>query len=489
MVSVLQTNGALIMRKITLKTKGMKCHSCEQSIKSAVKELEGVKSVKADYGNESTTVEYDEATLNEKIIRKKIEEGGYTIGRDTSLSDRFGTFSIALGIFTIIASLYLLFRNSMDLDFNNISMETGFAALFILGFLTGFHCIGMCGGFVLSYAKSVKKAGQLLPHILYGSGKTISYTAIGAFFGLVGSFISFTIELRAGVAILAGLFLVVYGLNMLNIFPVLRKFQLRLPSLVPCSMRKDKGPLMTGLLNGFMIACGPLQAMYIFAAGTGSVMSGATALFFFGLGTLAPLLTFGVASNFLSAAFSHNIVKFSGALVILLGLAMAHNGFSLLGMGIVFTSDASEINDTQINVNVTEDNYQVIKMTVNRYGWEPNSFVLKKGIPVRWEIDAKELNGCNNEIIVREYGLDIKLEEGLQVVEFIPENEGIVKWSCWMGMIPGQFIITDDVDITDSGEPEQKAPEEIVVPELPKGSACDGSCGGGCGGGCGCGGR
>ncbi|HID72835.1 TPA: hypothetical protein EYP38_02735, partial [Candidatus Micrarchaeota archaeon] len=320
-----------IIRKLKLNTKGMECHSCEQRIVSAVNELEGIKSVDPDYSTETTVVEYDGNKTDEKRIIKAIESCGYFTGDEEKSLGRFGTFAIALGMLAILIGLYLIFGKSIDLDYN-ISMETGFVALFVLGFLTGFHCIGMCGGFVLSYAGNLKKAGDLKPHVLYGAGKTVSYTAIGAFFGLVGSLISFTPELRGSVALLAGLFLVLYGLNMLNIFPVLRKLQLRIPSLNQGGEDKNRGPLATGLMNGFMIACGPLQALYIFAAGTGSAIAGAQALFFFGLGTLVPLLTFGIASNFLSAAFSSRIVKFSGVLVILLGLAMASNGLNLLGV-------------------------------------------------------------------------------------------------------------------------------------------------------------
>ncbi len=471
------------MKKIRLKTRGMECHSCAQSIEAAIKRLDGVSHVKSNYQDEMTEIEFDEEKVNEKAIHNKIKELGFTIGDDPSVPSRFGSFAIALGIITILASVYLLIRNDIDFDFNNITMEAGFAALFILGFFTGFHCIGMCGGFVLSYTKNLKNPGDLLPHILYGSGKTLSYTVFGALFGLVGSFIAFTIELRAGVAIFAGLFLVLYGINMLNLIPALRKAQLRLPPVIPLRWRKNHGPLVTGLLNGLMIACGPLQALYIFAAGTGSPIAGAQALFFFGLGTLAPLLTFGVVSNFLSAAFSRNIVKFSGILVIILGLAMATNGLNLLGVGIL-PSDSLE-NDTQINITLSEDNYQVIKMEVNRYGWEPNSFILKSGVPVKWEIDAKELNGCNNEIIVREFDLDIKLKPGLQTVEFTPETEGTIRWSCWMGMIPGQFVVLDDIDTSKS---EAAGQAEAIVPELLPAGGCAGSCGGSCNGGCGCGG-
>ncbi|MFZ5500403.1 MAG: sulfite exporter TauE/SafE family protein, partial [Candidatus Micrarchaeota archaeon] len=436
------------------------------------KGADGVWSVKSDYASETTEIQYDEDKVDEEAIRAKITELGYSIGGGEPLSSRFGTFALALGFFTILGGFYLLFRDSIDLDFTNISMEAGFAALFAIGFLTGFHCIGMCGGFVLSYSKNLKKPGELFPHLLYGSGKTLSYAAIGALFGLLGSFIAFTTELRGGIAILAGIFLVLYGLNMLNIFPALRNLQLRLPSFMPSV--GGRGPFVTGLLNGFMIACGPLQAMYIFAAGTGSPLAGAQALFFFGLGTLAPMITFGIASNFLSAAFSHNVVKFSGILVVILGLAMATNGLNLLGVGFALPLDvAGDIDATSSNITIVDD-VQIIKMEVTAYGWQPNSFVLKKGVPVRWEIDAKELNGCNNEIIVRDYGLDIKLKKGLQVVEFTPDKEGVVRWSCWMGMIPGQFVVVDDAG-------DGSAQEEVYVPELPAGSTC--------GGGCGCGGR
>ncbi len=62
----------------------------------------------------------------------------------------------------------------------------------------------MCGGFVLSYTAEDARLGRpsYRSHLLYGAGKTLSYTTIGALFGLVGAFIAFTPMLRgvAGVA-------------------------------------------------------------------------------------------------------------------------------------------------------------------------------------------------------------------------------------------------------------------------------------------------
>lgn len=87
---------------------------------------------------------------------------------------------------------------------------------------------------------------------------------------------------------------------------------------------------------------------------------------------------------------------------------------------------------------------QVINMTVDADGWNPDTFVLQRGEKVKWVINVKELTNCNKEIIVRDYGLDIKLKNGENIVEFTPEKTGAIKWSCWMDMIPGTFIVVND---------------------------------------------
>ena len=111
-------------------------------------------------------------------------------------------------------------------------------------------------------------------------------------------------------------------------------------------------------------------------------------------------------------------------------------------------------------------------MEVTRSGWNPSKFVLKKGVPVKWVIEGKEITGCNNAISVPKLGLDFKIKKGTQTIQFTPKETGTISWSCWMGMIPGVFVVKDEV----SGS-SQKELEKVVVPS-----------GGSCGGGCGCGG-
>ncbi|MCX6707269.1 MAG: sulfite exporter TauE/SafE family protein, partial [Candidatus Woesearchaeota archaeon] len=383
----------------------------------------------------------------------------------------------------------------------DISQNMGYGLLFIVGLLTGFHCVTMCGGFVVSYTAKDAKEGRKphKSHVMYGLGKVVSYTVIGALFGLLGSIIAFTPLIRGIAGIIAGAFLMMFGLNMLNIFPVLRKIRLRTPNFIAKFVGKEtkenSSPLMIGLLNGLMIACGPLQAMYIMAAGTGSMIEGAKLLFIFALGTLPVMLGFGYLTSFISGKMTQKILNASGVIVILLGLIMLNRGLALTGTGYDFNTvlssvspsaginnaasegNAGEVQNVLNNVAVIKNGYQEIRMDVLASGWSPNKFILQKGIPVKWMINGKELTGCNGGIIVAKYGLNFKIKQGEQTIEFTPTESGTVPWSCWMGMIQGTFIVKDDISNTAD---VQKDLNSISTPKA-SGSTC------GMGAGCGCG--
>ncbi|MBU4284446.1 MAG: hypothetical protein KJ968_05025, partial [Nanoarchaeota archaeon] len=90
---------------------------------------------------------------------------------------------------------------------------------------------------------------------------------------------------------------------------------------------------------------------------------------------------------------------------------------------------------------------------------------------------------------VPKLGLNFDIKKGEQVIEFMPEEEGTIPWSCWMGMIPGVFIVKDDINLENQDEIQQ----ELSDISVPKSGSCGGSCGSSTcgaatGGSCGCGG-
>lgn len=474
------------MKRI-FKIEGMHCNSCAKLIEDTLNEK--VNSSSVSFSKGIAEIDFDEEKISEKEIKEKIKKLGYKAIDEKNQNKK--TKSSAVGWWIFVISLLLLvivlyrFAEGFDFSFPTLDEKTSLFLLFVAGLLTGFHCVSMCGGFLVSYTtkNAIKGNKSFSQHIVYGGSKVISYTIIGAVFGLIGSIFFFSPELRGGIAIFAGVFMVFYSLSMFGI-SFFRKFQFNPKFLTKISSFKYSGthlgPAITGLLNGLFIACGPLQALYIYAAGTGSALEGGVSLMAFGLGTLPVMLGFGGIVNVLSQKTTKRIIKISAVVVLVLGLIILNRGLALAGTGYDVESIIANTKNADANSQVLLDDegYQVIKMEVDKDGWTPNSFVLKKGIPVRWIIDGKEITNCNKAIQVPKLGLRLQVKLGEQVIEFTPNEEGVISWSCWMGMLRGTFIVTDD------GVATEEQINLAAQKTLPKNN--EGSCG--MGSGCGCGG-
>lgn len=493
------------MVKKIFKVKGMVCNSCAKSIELALKEK--VNNISVSYVKENAEITFNEKKISEKKIKSTIKKLGYEIikGNKVKESNSFYWHIVILSIIVLLATYVILKKYGVDIhlpDFNFafLGQNTSLILLFVAGLLTGFHCIAMCGGFLVSYTakNAIKGHKSFYQHLVYGASKTISYTIIGAIFGLIGSIFFFSPALRGGIAVFAGAFMIFYAFSMFGL-KFFKRFQLNPKFLTKIATKKYSGvyfgPMMTGLLNGLFIACGPLQALYLYAAGTGNMVQGGLSLMVFGLGTLPVMLGFGGFANIISHKATKKILRISAIIVLILGLIMLNRGLSLTGSGYDVKSIVSGIKGVEGisgNVIIDDKGYQIIEMEVNRYGWEPDKFVLKKDIPVKWVINGVEINGCNNAIQVPKLGLNFDIKKGEQIIEFTPTEEGVISWSCWMGMIPGTFIVTDD------GEATQQELEAANKVTSSGGSCGGGADGGSCGsptcgsttggGGCGCGG-
>ena len=120
-----------------------------------------------------------------------------------------------------------------------------------------------------------------------------------------------------------------------------------------------------------------------------------------------------------------------------MGLSMVSQGYALAGV------KAEEIKSFDKKTIELQDGKQLIKskLEINKY---PNISV-KKGIPVRWEIEAGQdaLTYCNYRMILRDFQLGVEMGYGTNVVEFTPEKTGNFQYSCWMGMITGTIKVEE----------------------------------------------
>ena len=119
---------------------------------------------------------------------------------------------------------------------------------------------------------------------------------------------------------------------MLDVFSALKSLRFKGPLAVTRYVaekrRSSRRPFLIGLLSGLLLGCGPLQAMYVMAAGLGDPLAGAACLALFGLGTLPALLGFGLLARLMSGAMTHRFVQTAGVVMVVMGAMMLNNGLA-----------------------------------------------------------------------------------------------------------------------------------------------------------------
>lgn len=419
---------AATVRKTRIYISGMTCTSCERRIFKALHAVSGVKAARVSYKEGFAEVDYDPGTTSLIEFSKAVESAGYSVNT-TKKSSTKGFWRIA-GFLLIIAFLYIMLSKSGILNLlvpgqlaeNNM----GYGMLFIVGLLTSVHCVAMCGG--INLTQTIGKSG-LASTALYNLGRVIAYTIGGFLAGTIGSAISFTPATQGLLKLAASIFMVLMGVNMLGLFPALRKLSIKLPYINTGS----KSPLIVGILNGLM-PCGPLQSMQIYALSTGSPVKGAFSMLLFALGTVPLMFGLGALSSILSKKFTRKMVTVGAVLVVVLGLSMFSQGWSLSGFHPLVFSEPDNFAETGDRASM-ENGVQVVNSTLQS-GLYPK-ITVQTGIPVKWFIDAPKgsINGCNNAFLIPEYNLEHKFKTGENVIEFTPSNTGTFQYSCWMGMI------------------------------------------------------
>lgn len=454
----------------------MTCTSCEKRVERTVKKLNGVSSVKASFSGQFAEVEFNDEICSINKIKTAIQSIGY--GTESSQNYKF------IGILIAVAAVVLLGMNSGSFDMEAKLNNASYAVLFVVGVITSFHCVGMCGGIMFSQTigkESKNKFDAMKPALLYNTGRVTAYTVLGGIIGAIGSVFALSLSAKAGLQLFAGVFMIMMGFNMAG-FKAFRKIQIKLPNVACRAMCKPRAPFFVGFLNGLM-PCGPLQTMQIYALGTGSALAGALSMFMFSIGTVPLMLTFGALSGLLSKGYTKKILKFSGVLIIMLGLIMSNRGLALAGINMSPMTIMSSIgifgnpNNPSASSNAVKatikDGVQVLNMTANVYGYTPNTLYVQKGMPVKWVVEGEEITGCNNTIVVPEMNIQQKLQSGNNLIEFTPGEEDL-NFSCWMGMKRGVIKVVDDLTTISAASSDGEvldsavtAPNEASTPVTP----------------------
>ena len=455
----------------------MTCVNCENIIEQTLTKIAGITDVSASYSKGTATVTYDESMIGLEKIGEILDREGYQVRQDAlelrngqedkaqntektngskQVNGKKQDYSNVVSVAIILLALFMIAKHfglfNMFNAFPIAKDGMGYGMLFLIGVLTSVHCVAMCGGICLSQCVPKKEGvfhnrfSAMRPSFLYNLGRVLSYTVIGGIVGAIGSVVSFSGTMQGIVQILAGVFMVIMGLNMLNVFPWLRKLNPRMPKIFAkkiYAQRNSSSPFYIGMLNGLM-PCGPLQAMQLYALSTGSPLKGALSMLLFSIGTVPLMFAFGALSSLLSKKFTTKMLTASAVLVVFLGMFMMNNGVSLSGFVLPALPVGASSNQ-EANIATIDGDVQIVTTGLSSGSYEP--IIVQKGIPVKWTIQAKdgEINGCNNSIIIQKFNLKKDLQVGDNVIEFTPTESGTIPYSCWMGMIRSKITVVDDL--------------------------------------------
>ncbi len=212
----------------------------------------------------------------------------------------------------------------------------------VLGLVTGFHCIGMCGPIAVALPlKEESKRAKTGSALLYNIGRTITYASMGLIFGFFGQ--SFAMAgFQKWVSLVMGILMILYVVfpavfkNRFDIdkiaFKYTGKLRFKLGKLF--GKRTYSSLFLIGILNGFL-PCGPVYAALAGAIATGGALTGSVFMFIFGIGTIPVMLSISLLGSKINLKSKKKLSKLIPVTIVLIGFLFVMRG---LGLGIPFLS-------------------------------------------------------------------------------------------------------------------------------------------------------
>lgn len=437
------------VKKATLYVKGMHCPSCEILMNDKFKELKNVKEVKSDHINQKVEISYlgKFGSFEKELVNKKIKLFGYEIvdnlisrGNSETMTKRL----FDVGGLAIIFFIIFYFAQELNIIpvFNSSSNLT-LVTVFILGLVASTStCMATSGALFLATVGKLNKSSNIVPAITFNFGRILSYGFFGFIAGLVGKTLISNFQISSLLTMLIAFFMVIIGLDMTKIISLQGIFTQRLTVGIfeKLEHKLIKNPKKSAFFLGaitYLLPCGFTQTVQLYALGLANPWASAMIMMVFALGTAPVLISIGFAASLTKSTYFPMLQKIMGTIVLLIGVYYLNNFLAIYNL-----SPLTKVKAVNQTYNIKMQNgVQIVDMNVNSYGYTPNSFVIKKGVPVRWQIKGDNVFGCQGYLVVPKFGIQKVLVKGENVIEFTPKEEGPLSFSCGMGMFRGSFNV------------------------------------------------
>ena len=449
-------------QKVSFQIQGMHCASCEVLIERNLKKLESVQEVQVNHLTGQAHITCSRVPQLQDL-QDAVKADGYTVlpckqgssFKPKAFQKKTLRDYTEMGAMALL--FLLLFQIFSRLPFVprgfGISQNMSYGFIFVIGLVASVSsCIAVTGGLLVAvaatYSERQMASGpfqKVKPYLFFNLGRVVSYTTFGALIGALGSVFTLSPRLNGVVTVLASVAMLLLGFQLLKLFPWARKLQPNMPKFLAHRIydasRKpsNMAPLLVGA-GTFFLPCGFTQALQLYVLSKGNAGTGALTMLAFSLGTLPALLSLGTLSGLITGTVQRYFLKFSGVLVILLGLFSLNNGLTLAGVPFAPSTVLAQIGSrhTQATGGTAAkvvDGKQVISMKVEGLEYVPSTFTVVQGVPVEWHVDGTQAEGCAQILTVPDLGLTVYLPpQGTKTIVFVPKQTGNLQFTCPMAM-------------------------------------------------------
>ncbi len=328
----------------TFHVSGMHCKACIFMTESELLDLPHVTHAKSSLKSHTIEVTGDFGDRTKDKIAKEFTDvllpRGYTVSVErVAQPKKWSEFGIAIPI-TIVFGIGFVLLQKAGLVNLVTSSNVSYGTAFVIGIIASLStCMAVVGGLLLSMSATFAKEGdKIKPQVLFHVGRLISFFVLGGVIGALGSVFQFSGTASLVLSIVIALVMLILGINLLDVFPWAKKFQIGMPKfLAKHTMEVSKvnhtlTPFVVGIVT-FFLPCGFTQSMQIYTLSTGSFLVGGLTMLSFALGTL-PILALVSFSSFSiqNSSKAGIFFKSAGLIVIMFALFNLINGLVAAGI-------------------------------------------------------------------------------------------------------------------------------------------------------------
>ncbi|OHC75938.1 MAG: hypothetical protein A3G18_01715 [Rhodospirillales bacterium RIFCSPLOWO2_12_FULL_58_28] len=332
------------MQTQILHISGMRCEACVTLVKREMLNIPGVSHAKVSLKHRNIEIGGEIANNPPQAVIHALEPCLKKYGYDISLKKprhvvAWREFLVAAPVALVFLALYVWLQKLGIVSLVNTD-GINYAVAFIIGLIASVStCMVIVGGLTLSVSANFAKEGdKTTPQLLFHGGRLVSFFALGGIIGALGVQFELGQTGMLTLTIAVGVVMLALGINLLDIFPVVKSLQPTLPQFISrhlLEFRRLNHTLTPALLGAitFFLPCSFTQSMQFYALSAGGFMKGGLTMLIFALGTLPvlALLSFS-ALGIHSPKASGIFFKTSGLVVIAFAVVNLMNAMVIAGL-------------------------------------------------------------------------------------------------------------------------------------------------------------